>query len=167
MRPFCYLHYKRKLDSIRNRKKGLHLPDPNSEEIVITMDKASQFQLSDKQLKGGVKNLTFMNFLTRTPYEYGDEDSKATGKTKPGLIDEDNFQGRQVCHLYFFDNPEKLSMSEVVTQLQGHLRARLKKEFPGYSLTWISDGAPMECKNNCGNLTYQGRVLNSSTGQKK
>ena len=156
-----YVHNLRKQNSIKHHNKGIHLPKPNSKNIHITLDKASNFQLINPQAKGTTKDLTFFNFLVRLPKiteseNSGDEedwvdiDATSNVENTESTTDQKKvkFDGSMVCYIYFFDSKKELSIAEVVVQLQKKLKATLKIDYPDHTLTWISDGCKSECKGN-------------------
>ena len=60
-----YLHHLRKKDSIAAHTREIHVPAAGTKQIVVTMDKASNFSLIHEQIKGTTKCLTFFKRATR------------------------------------------------------------------------------------------------------
>ena len=153
------MHSIRKANSIKAHNNGIHFPPPNSKQICITVDKSSNFQLLNDQLKGSTKDLSFFNFLVRfpeiieTPSLSEDEsdwvDIDATKKTQKKTSDQKKkkkkFYGPMTCYLYFFKNEHEFSHAEVVLQLQADLTSKLNQSHPEYTLTFIADGCKSEC----------------------
>ena len=126
-----YVHEERKKDAKLAHESGWHLSKQGN-QIPITCDKASNFQLLKAQLKGGTKALSFYNFFVRLPPRYQVRNDLETENyfSKNYLKKADLYS--HYCYLFFFDT--KMPIDKLIVQMQKKLRKLLMfKTGQGYN----------------------------------